>query len=54
MFWGYALAVGLAGVGAGLMREGRLALVLDIDETLLKAHTVNMLAESLKKARHAR
>jgi hypothetical protein len=54
VFWGYCLAVGLLGVGAALIREARLAVVFDIDETLLQAHSLSSLKSAVSKCKDAR
>lgn len=44
-FWGYSLAMGLLSYGQSLLEHKRLAVVFDLDETLLQAFTEKTLRE---------
>lgn len=46
-FWGYTLIRGALGDGAELLDSGRLPIILDLDETLVLAHTQSSLANRI-------
>jgi len=47
VFWGYSLASGLLSYGQTLLENKRLAVVFDLDETLLQALTEKTLKERI-------
>jgi hypothetical protein len=50
IFWGYALPFGLLSYGQMLLENKRLAVVFDLDETLLQALTEKTLRERIAAA----
>jgi predicted secreted acid phosphatase len=50
VFWGYSLAGGLLSYGQMLLENKRLAVVFDLDETLLQALTEKTLKERISAA----
>ena len=56
VFWGYLLVPRVAGLVSSVLDAGRLALVFDLDETLLVANSASQLdnrVEACRKARRA-
>ncbi|GMH39886.1 hypothetical protein BSKO_07790 [Bryopsis sp. KO-2023] len=50
-FWGYVLIRGALAIGADLLDTGRVLVVLDLDETLVLAHTQHSLANRVATLR---
>jgi hypothetical protein len=50
VFWGYSLAAGLLSYGQMLLENKRLAVVFDLDETLLQALTEKTMKERIAAA----
>lgn len=54
IFWGYALVPMLSTTVSNMIESGRLALVFDLDETLLVANSSSSLENRLEACRKAR
>jgi hypothetical protein len=54
VWWGYVLPAGLPSSAMELLDGGRLALVLDLDETLLGANSLDTLERRAADARRVR
>eukprot|EP00882_Tetradesmus_deserticola_P025829 GHRQ01028403.1.p1 GENE.GHRQ01028403.1~~GHRQ01028403.1.p1 ORF type:complete len:193 (+),score=56.54 GHRQ01028403.1:316-894(+) len=53
-YWGYMVPAHLLSLAAGVMHFSRLMLVFDLDETLLMAHTVDSLAQRIRRVNATR
>lgn len=54
VFWGYELTVGLASLAASMLDSSRLALIFDLDETLLVANSSSNLDTRIDNCRRQR
>eukprot|EP00878_Enallax_costatus_P037956 GHUV01043069.1.p1 GENE.GHUV01043069.1~~GHUV01043069.1.p1 ORF type:complete len:187 (+),score=26.64 GHUV01043069.1:599-1159(+) len=53
-YWGYVVPSNLLNLAATVLHFGRLAVVFDLDETLLMAHTVDSLQARIKRVNAAK
>jgi hypothetical protein len=53
-YWGYMVPAHLLSLAAGVMHFSKLLLVFDLDETLLMAHTVDSLAQRIRRVNATR
>jgi len=54
VYWGYTVPAHLLPLVAGVIHRAKLAVVFDIDETLLMAHTVDSLQTRLSRCKAER
>ena len=54
MFWGYALYYGVASTTSLMLESSRMAVVFDLDETLLVANSASTLINRVEAARNQR
>jgi predicted enzyme involved in methoxymalonyl-ACP biosynthesis len=53
-YWGYVIPAHLLSLTAGVMHNNKLMLVLDLDATLVQAHTVDSLQKATDRVKASR
>lgn len=53
-YWGYTVPAHLLNLASSALHFGRLVVVFDLDETLLMAHTVDSLAQRIRRVAAAK
>jgi hypothetical protein len=54
IFWGYSLVAGMLPLGCHLLQNSRLAVVFDLDETLVQSHSEATLKRVIEKVERSR